>query len=243
VALTIKLSLPLLALPLVLAAVRPRALANWACLAAGALLLFSLTFRVQIGIRLVLPLVGLAAVGLAGALVTACRDASVPPWRRRLLTGGAVGGVAWVMAAAVAVWPQGLCYTNELWGGTGRGYLRLSDSNYDWGQGLKELARWERRQGLDRLDVWYYGSDPAVRRAPLHEVPLHALPVRRPEDVAAWVRGPYLAVSTSLLYGMGGESESLRHAGAVLRSRTPAARTTTFFIYDFTEEGRGQGGN
>src|SRR5262249_49498369 len=64
-ALTIKLSVTALALPLVLVLVRPRALLNWAFLAALALLLFSLTCRVQIGIRLILPLVALALVGLA----------------------------------------------------------------------------------------------------------------------------------------------------------------------------------
>jgi hypothetical protein len=73
VALTIKLSLPLLMLPLLLVVIRPQALANWACLAALALLALSVTYRVQIGIRLVLPLVALAAVGLAAAAVNACR--------------------------------------------------------------------------------------------------------------------------------------------------------------------------
>jgi hypothetical protein len=72
-ALCIKLSLALLALPVLLAALRPRALANWACLAALTLLAASPTFRVQIGVRFVLPLVGLAVAprphdrrGLAG---------------------------------------------------------------------------------------------------------------------------------------------------------------------------------
>src|SRR5579871_4194950 len=56
VALTIKLSLPLMLLPLLVAVVRPQALANWACWMAMALLLLSVTYRVQIGVRLVLPL-------------------------------------------------------------------------------------------------------------------------------------------------------------------------------------------
>src|SRR5262249_6045632 len=68
-ALAIKLPLPLLLLPLWIAAVRPRALANWAMAAAGVLLVFSLTCRVQIGVRYMLPLVALAIAGLSAAVV------------------------------------------------------------------------------------------------------------------------------------------------------------------------------
>ncbi len=234
IALTIKLSIPLLLLPLVLATLHPRALANWAVLAATALLALSLTYRVQIGIRLVLPLVTLAAVGLAAAVAQACRE-STSGWRRRALAAMAGAGVAWTAVAAAAVWPHGLCYTNELWGGTERGYMLLSDSNCDWGQGLKELGRWQRLHGPAPVDVWYYGTDPALKTSRLREVPLHALPVKGPDDVLAQVRGRYLAVSTTLLYGTH-PTEAHRQAVAFLRTRRPVARTMTFLIYDFTQE-------
>src|SRR5207245_8796930 len=90
-------------------------------------------------------------------------------------------------------------------------------------------------QGVGPLDVWYYGTDPALRALPLHDVPLHTMPIRAPDDVAARVRGHYLAVSTTLLYGMTGDSEALRNAVAFLKARRPIAHTTTFFIYDFTD--------
>src|SRR5262249_52675741 len=67
VALTIKLSLPLLFLAPIIVVLRPRVLLNWAFVAAMVLLLFSLTARIQIGIRLILPVVVLAIVGVAGA--------------------------------------------------------------------------------------------------------------------------------------------------------------------------------
>ncbi len=164
VLLSIKLTLPLLLAPVVLALIRPRVLANWATLTAAALLVMSLTFRVQIGIRLVLPLVALGVVGLAAAIVQASRDLS--GWGRHLLTAGAGAGVLWTASAAMIVWPHGLSYVNELWGGTSRGYLVVSESNYDWGQGLKELARWQRQHGVGSLKVWYYGMDPAVWTSP-----------------------------------------------------------------------------
>src|SRR5262249_5221686 len=136
VALTLKLSVPVLLLPLLVAALRWRSLLNWACLAALALLLFSVVCRVQIGVRLILPLVGLAVAGRAAARVEAAR--SLPPLRQRLLAGTVAAGLLSTAVAAVLVWPHGLCYVNELWGGTWEGYRRVSEANYDWGQGLKE---------------------------------------------------------------------------------------------------------
>src|SRR5262249_1504837 len=160
VLMTIKLSVPLLSAPVLLLALRPRSLMNWACLAAVVLTLFSITWHVQIGIRIVLPIVALGAVGTAAGIVEAWRtettDASAdrPTWRKRVLAAWAGGGVLWTAAAALIVWPNGLCYVNELWGGTKSGYVRVSDANYDWGQGLPELARWQEQHGAARLAVW-----------------------------------------------------------------------------------------
>ena len=246
VVLSIKLSLPLLVAPLLLAALRPRALLNWACLAAAGLLLFSLTCRVQIGVRFMLPLAALAVVGVSAAAVQACREWTA---RRTEPRGNGVGrprfvlpalvlavGVVWTAAAAVGVWPMGLCYVNELWGGTRDGYRHVSDANYDWGQGLKELAAWRGEHGLDALDVWYYGADPGLRRLPLREVRLHTLPVTGPEDVVRHVQGRYLAVSTTLLYGAAAPTEAHHRANAFLHGLRPVGRTTTFLIFDLSNE-------
>lgn len=237
VVLSIKLSLPLLALPLVLAVIRPRVLVNWAMLAAATLLVFSLTFRVQIGVRLVLPLVGFAVVGLAAAVVHACREYT-PGWRRFLLALAAAASVSWTASSALAVWPHGLSYVNELWGGTSRGYLYVSDSNYDWGQGLKELTRWQKQQGLSRLDVWYFGTDPAIETLPLRQVPLDSLQIKSIEDLRAHLEGHYLAVSTTLLYGAIW-TEAQRKAVALLQAQKPVGRTMTFLIYDLGTGHRG----
>jgi hypothetical protein len=239
VVLSIKLSLPLLLAPVLLAAARPRALLNWAFLAALALLAFSLTCRVQIGVRLVMPLIVLAIIGLSAATVEGCR-AWGPGWRRRLLAGGAGAALTWTAWSALAVWPDGLCYVNELWGGTEHGYVRVSEANYDWGQGLKELARWQRQRGVPVLDVWYFGSDPQITRLPMRWFPLHAIPMGGADDVAYQVRGHYLAVSTSMLYGSISDTPSSKVAASYLRKCRPVGRTATFLIYDFTHEGAGQ---
>ena len=232
VALSLKLSVPLLALPLLLGVLRPRTLWNWANVAAVALLLFSLTARVQIGVRLMLPIVALAAVGLAASVVETCRSLTTA-WTRYACAAAAATGVVWTTAAAVTVWPNGLSYTNSLWGGTERGYLYLSDSNYDWGQGLLELTRWQSTHDGGTLDVWYFGSDPRVDVPPLRLLPLHIMPIEHPQDVLAYAHGR-LAVGTTFLYGTY-LTEAHHQAATFLRTLEPVGRTTTFFIYDLSQ--------
>ena len=176
-------------------------------------------------------------VGLAGAAVHAWHATAVP-WQRRLLALGSGGGVLWAATAAALVWPHGLCYANELWGGTARGYQLVSDANYDWGQGLPELSRWEEQHNLEQLHVWYFGTDPTIARRGLHVVPFHILPIQKPEDVLPYVRGRLLAVGMTLQYGAPGLTEAHRQTAALLATRRPVARTTTFLIYDFRHEGR-----
>jgi hypothetical protein len=233
VALVIKLAVPLLAATLAIALAGRRRSLNWAMAAALVLFAFSLNCRVQIGIRLVLPLIGFLVVGVAAAVVAVIRQSgrgTRPVW-----IAGTAAAVLWTGIAAWHVWPQGLCYTNELWGGTRDGYRCLSDSNYDWGQGLKELSSWPSDSGLPQLDVWYFGSDPAVNVAPLRHLPLHLLPISKPSDVPLWVQGRYLAVSTTLLFGTPMDLPAHRSAVEYLRSRQPVARTSTFLIYEFGE--------
>jgi hypothetical protein len=234
VLMTIKVSPPVLLAPLVLLVVRPRALLNWACLSAGALAMFSVACRVQIGIRFMLPLVALAIAGLSAGIVQALQQ-EAPAWRRRLLEAATAAGVAWTACSAVAVWPEGLCYVNELWGGTPQGYRKVSEANYDWGQGLKELAHWQRDHQVP-LAVWYYGTDPLVNSLGAENLTLHQLTLSKPDDVLPYVRGRHLAVSTTFLYGPAGSFGSVRHASAFLRTCRPIARTTTFLIYDFTDQ-------
>jgi hypothetical protein len=238
VLLTIKPALPLLIAPLALLLVAPRRLLNGPCLTVGLLLVFSVVCRVQIGIRFMLPLMALAVVGLSAGLVQAAQSAA-PGWRRRLLALAPAAGVAWTAAAAVLVWPHGLCYVNELWGGTTEGHRVVGEANYDWGQGLKELADWQRRHPDAPLDVWYFGADPTLDTLPMRRTDFTGQPIRAPEDVAERVRGRYLAVGTTVFAYYPGWRPEHRAAVEYLRGREPVARTMTFLIYDFTHEPAG----
>jgi hypothetical protein len=231
-ALSIKATVPTLLLPLLLVLVGRRALGNWACGAAVALLMFSLVCRVQIGIRLMLPLLALACVGLGAAMACAWQQVQTRGLRR-IVAGAAAVACGWMAWSALDVWPNGLCFTNELWGGTAGGYRLLSDSNYDWGQGLKELAGWQARHRAANLDVLYYGTDPALEHLPLHPVTYADLHTTEPDEIPKVVQGRTLAVSTTILYGSISEQPHWKPLVTWLRQFTPADRTTTFLIFRF----------
>jgi hypothetical protein len=228
-ALSIKLTIPLMVLVLSLGLMRPQVLWNWPFLAAVALLAFSFTCRVQIGIRFFLPLIAFACVAASVAVVHAVSHASLG--RRRFLFTVTGLLIAWSAIESAAVWPNGLCYTNELWGGTARGYERLSDSNYDWGQGLPELARWAHAHEVREVAIWYFGTDPAAQRPPFRVVHLHATNLDDMKQLRNAVGCRFLAVSTTLLYG---SYVTQDHSPilAFLRNESPVGRTQTFVIYD-----------
>jgi hypothetical protein len=114
------------------------------------------------------------------------------------------------------------------------GYRLVSDSNFDWGQGVRELALKRQREGWENLDVIYYGTDPALRRLPLRQLHLITLPLKGPDDFAALVRGRRVAISTTALYSSL-QAPQLEHARTVLKARAPVDRTMYFFIYDFSD--------
>ena len=188
--LSIKLTEPLLLAPLLLLAVRGRACCNWAVWCALAMLLFSLNAKVQIGVRLVLPLVALGVVGMSAAAVNA-RQSFASGWRRRAVVARLRRRRSLVRDRFAGASGRTVCVTStDFWGDPADGDRLVSDANWDWGQGLKELARWQRRQGSEPLDVWYFGADPALSRLPMRSLRLQDLPLEKPEDVAPYVQGP-----------------------------------------------------
>lgn len=233
VALTMKMSLSLLAAPLVILAARRAALRNWACLIALILLLHSVTCRVQIGVRFMFPLIVFLCVGLGAAVAIALRQ--LQGWKQIALTIWLVAGISTAALAAIRVWPNGICFTNLAWGGTANGYRLLSDSNYDWGQGLPDLRKWQQQHGVAEVNVWYFGTDPSVRAGPLRELPLHSV---INQGVAEAVKGKLVAVSTTLLYGSYTRAPASQEAIALFRAHRPIGRTTTFLIYDFRDSAR-----
>jgi hypothetical protein len=65
---------------------------------------------------------------------------------------------------------------------------------------------------------------------------LHNWSISKPEDVLPVVQGNYVAVSTTLLYGMVANSPAHRMAQAFFLNHQPSSRTSTFLIFDFREK-------
>ncbi|MBX9628723.1 MAG: glycosyltransferase family 39 protein [Gemmataceae bacterium] len=265
-ALTMKVPVPALVLLLAALVLRPRELLSPVGWVALVLLAFSLNCRVQIGIRFMLTLMATGYVAVAVALCRRPHPRSVPtpfpspspaggggtkpgdlassplPPRGRGLGGGVLRAFAAFCLAATAatslwVWPHGLGFFNQLWGGPEHGYTRLHDSNYDWGQGLPELKAWYAAHGDSRpLVVWYYGTDPNVLYPPFRLVNLSFLPV------AAAGSDGHLAVSVTAVYGNADITPASAAAVRWLRDRQPVGRTQTFLIYDLSPGERGPSG-
>lgn len=209
----IKLALPTI-LALLIAIARSPAPSRTLGIAAAFLLATMIVFQVQTGIRFLLPLLALT-MAWAGS-----RLGMLASQGRAL----AASLLAVMLIDAAMAWPDGLRHVNPLWGGARDGYRAVSDSNYDWGQGLPELARWQQaHQGA--LSMWYFGTDtryPQITR----------INPRLADFDPRSLKGTTLAVSVSLLYGGYLETPGpARDLVQQLRALEPDARTSTFFIY------------
>jgi len=105
--------------------------------------------KAQAGIRYFLPIYPLLFI-LGGGLI-------VYLWQRNkvYLKALVCGLLVWHMAEAFYIFPHYLAYFNELVGGPKNGYKFLRDSNLDWGQDLKGLAKWVKEQGNPEVALFY----------------------------------------------------------------------------------------
>jgi hypothetical protein len=60
--------------------------------------------------------------------------------------------------SSFSIFPYYLTHFNELVGGSGNGYKYVTDSNLDWGQDLKRLAKWVDEQKIEKIKVDYFGG-------------------------------------------------------------------------------------
>jgi hypothetical protein len=117
-------------------------------------------FADNLGFRYMIPLLPFAFLLGGAALVRLPRPAA------------AVLG-AWVLVAAIGIWPDHLSYFNEsacllkdpskigVDGGSRCGIYWLDDSNIDWGQGYKQLKIWSEEHASRRtINLAPFGSFP-----------------------------------------------------------------------------------
>jgi hypothetical protein len=116
----------------------------------------SISSNLNIGVRHLLPTLPFLYILVANEIVALGR--SLRPTRRVLL----VALFAWQAVSVLRVHPSYLAYFNEAAGGPDGGWIYVLDSNLDWGQDLKRLARFVEQRDIAEIHLDYFGSaDPA----------------------------------------------------------------------------------
>ena len=108
--------------------------------------------EVPLGVRYLLPALPLLLVTTAVAVTRR------PRWR--LVAGAAA---LFVVADAIAAHPHYLAHGNELAGGSAGLRRYVAESNLDWGQDAKTLARFLARQGNPPVALAFVGPEPPSR--------------------------------------------------------------------------------
>ena len=121
----------------------------------------------------------------------------------RLSKWFAGAGLAGMAVSLALIHPHELAYFNEVAGGPIGGRKILSDSNLDWGQGAKALAKLQRsRPELRDLTFFYFGdTDPAYYGVEGKIIVLNATVVPPSLPPKLTVETKFLAVSASLQWG------------------------------------------
>jgi len=123
--------------------------------------LFSLTLKLNIGIRHIFPIIFLLYV-LVAKEISNWLPLNVSIFKKKV---GASFFLLPVFVIIVAVWsltwPYFLSYYNILAGGTSGGYKIATDSNYDWGcQDVKRLGKWVKENNVEKIYTHAFSNVP-----------------------------------------------------------------------------------
>ncbi|MGO9245716.1 MAG: tetratricopeptide repeat protein [Verrucomicrobiia bacterium] len=121
-------------------------------LAALMYLLFAVAGSINIGVRHLLPMYALLAVGTASEFSLRSQRVQLCGWLC----------AAWLLLATGRAYPYFIEYFNEVAGGPSNGYQWLVDSNLDWGQDVKRLKHFLDEQTMTNIDLEYLGPERAI---------------------------------------------------------------------------------
>ncbi len=161
--------------------------------------------HVALGVRYVIVLIPLSVFLAAEQWFTGS------PRRWLMALPAALVAIQAWSAASIA--PHDLSYFNAAAGGPAKGYLRLADSNIDWGQDLPALERELSRVAAKRVLLSYFGTAPVDAYGV--QADRWTGPVNAPFDRWDWV-----AISATNLDGVFLPGDPF----AAFRELTPAAR-------------------
>jgi hypothetical protein len=105
--------------------------------------------KVNIGHRHIMPIYPFLIVWVSGLFMFL---------DKKILKAGAVLLMIWYSYGCLKVHPWHLCYFNEIVGSPDNGYKYLTDSNVDWGQGLKALGKYLKDEKVTGIYFNYFGT-------------------------------------------------------------------------------------
>ncbi|HSV15635.1 MAG TPA: hypothetical protein VLI90_15345 [Tepidisphaeraceae bacterium] len=156
----------------------------------------ALTTHLNIGVRNVLPLYPFFYIAVGATAAGASKH--WPRATRLTLVALLIG----LLAETLPAWPDYIAFFNTAAGGKLGGIQLLGDSNLDWGQDFKPLAKWQQSHSDEQLFVDFYGTlDPrfyGLRYHPLGVAPDGSRPI---SDIPI-PNGAVLAISANHLQGL-----------------------------------------
>ena len=103
----------------------------------------SITANLNIGFRHLFPILPFLYVLTAKISADALHRLREQLYTNTLLASSLAGlFVFWIVSIPALAYPSYISYFNEMAGGHTNGYQYVTDSNYDWGQDLKNLKKW-----------------------------------------------------------------------------------------------------
>jgi len=119
--------------------------------------LVSISGRLNIGIRHILPIFPFTYILVSLGLAFGLREIKRPELKKILVFLIAIL-MGWYVGSFLNSYPYFLSYFNEIAGGTENGYKYVVDSNYDWGQDLRRLAKFVEKNRIAKIKVDYFGG-------------------------------------------------------------------------------------
>lgn len=118
----------------------------------------SITSNLNIGIRHILPTFPFVYVLVSGQMKRLFEK--IRHKKILVVVYWSIGAILiiWYAFSSLSSFPYYLTYFNELVGGNKNGHTYVTDSNLDWGQDLKRLAKWVDDNKIPEIYLDYFGG-------------------------------------------------------------------------------------
>ncbi|MCM8767060.1 MAG: glycosyltransferase family 39 protein [Candidatus Omnitrophica bacterium] len=198
--------------------------------------IFSSLSKKQIGIRYILPFYALIYI-YCGRLIYYQKKIKINQIFKNIIF---ILFFLWYIFSSIKIHPHYLAYFNEIAGGPNNGWKHLIDSNIDWGQDLKELKKYLKKEGNPEIMLNYFGSIlPEVYGIIYEPVFSHLLlslniPPQYYYLNSQFPEKEYFAISVNCLQGLVYEDYNIFNW---LKQIKPKAKIGySIFVYDITKD-------